>query len=201
MKGGMGIVPAIVICAAAALTGGCGGPDIGEPVKLAGRQAPEGDVPVESAAPSDLADLAPRAEPVAQVPEPEPAPVPVSSGLSMRVASTNLLENGSFDQPAAPTGDVPYWRLPGSVTARLDAESYDGPWALGVELAGNQNFGAPQTVREVKAGAYLIRGYLRTRELDGGARLEVQDADGGFKSFVAFTDSVEGTRDWTLVSK
>jgi hypothetical protein len=201
MKPGLGVVPRIMICAVVVFAGGCGQPGTGEPASPAVRQVPQEDKRGESSAPVDLAASVPQAGRVETKPESELTPVAVATEPVSVIAGVNLLKNGSFDQAADPGGEIAHWRVPEHVAAELDAESYDGPWALRIDLTGNENLGAPQMLSDVTAGAYLIRGYLRAEELEGGARLEVQDAAGGYKSFFAFTDSVEGTHDWTQVAK
>jgi hypothetical protein len=112
----------------------------------------------------------------------------------------NLLKNGDFSE--GPTG-LNHWhnRENMQVAASPSGLGPNAPTCIKVDLAGNDNVGIRQVVGDLEPGAdYIVRGYIKTEDLVGDARIEVQHAEKGWRAFCQWTEGVAGTQDWTWAS-
>jgi len=112
-------------------------------------------------------------------------------------ADASLLRNGSFERGDA--GRIDWLGDPEGVRLAADeATVREGRQSLRVKLPPTVNLGLWQPVDVIPGARYRLMGWIRTENAGGqGARLEVQDADGGWRAFFAASDSVQGTHDWT----
>ncbi len=109
----------------------------------------------------------------------------------------------------------PFWRTPScggggearqdwngriAASGRISADEQvvvEGRRSVRITLPGNADFGLWQCVDVVPGAAYRLIGWVKTQDLNGlGARVEVQDAEEGWKRFYAASDLVTGTHDW-----
>lgn len=117
----------------------------------------------------------------------------------------NLLFNGSYE--AAPTECAFDWRLSPSDkvdTVRDQTAAWDGKWSMHVTFHGDENVSycnVKQTVR-VHPGVYRLSAWVRTDGIttNEGLRLRVSDPERP-GSLDYRTESMTGTRGWTLVDR
>jgi hypothetical protein len=183
------------------LTGGCGKAVTEKEAEQLESQppaVPQTPAPIQPAPPTKpAAQKAPE-----QTPAPQPkAKQPATTKPDYVIATDNIVKNPSFELPLG-EGVIPWWPVGKTVSAGLDdTTAYDGKQSLRIDVANKMNLGIPQGPADVQAERrYLLRGFIKTQNLTGEARLEVQDAQQGYQAFVKFTPSVTGTRDWTPVS-
>ena len=188
-------VLAVLVGVASILVTGCGPPHQAQaPIDVdfasRQRQAAESEEPY----PKVPADFDPRSllseRPTDEEPVEEP-PLPENV-----IASDNLLGNGSFE--ADVSRGLPYWRVPEGIEAIVDdTVAYDGVASLRVDIGGSVNLGIWQPVLGVEPGRrYLLRGYIKSEDVLGGMRFEVQDAERGFAAFRESTKPITGTQAW-----
>ncbi len=139
-------------------------------------------------------------------PPPPPRTPPVPTPMRpIIMGSGNLLENGSFDMPVARDGKIPYWQIPTGIKAVLDdkASLVDGTRSLRVTVAGNVDLGIAHPAKITPGKRYVVRGFIKTQDVEGVAELEVQKP--GVSPPVTLSGSakvvsVTGTADWTPVA-
>ncbi|MCC6486385.1 MAG: SGNH/GDSL hydrolase family protein [Candidatus Hydrogenedentes bacterium] len=118
------------------------------------------------------------------------------------VTGGNLVRNGSFEKELRES----QWQV---MPALRDAVQRVTPknrqrknsFALQVEVPAYANVGIAQAVSSLKPSTcYLLSGRIRTKDVLGPARLEVQQRDNSTVSWLRFTPGVSKTHDWTHVS-
>jgi len=191
----------VVFACLIVLSHGCGEPVAEKEVELLERQPP-----AEPPSPAPIQPAPPTARAVQKPPEQKPklqlkATQPAAMKLDYVIATDNLVKNPSFELSLA-EGVIPWWPVREGVSAGIDhTTAYDGKQSLRMDVTGKMNVGIIQSVSDVQTGPrYLLRGFIKTQNLMGEARLEVQDGQQGYQAFVKFTPSVTGTKDWTAVA-
>ncbi len=116
--------------------------------------------------------------------------------------SGNYVQNGSFESlESRPSGWFVH-KLPGLEVAKDDTTYREGLQSLKVDVTAAINLAIHHRISPPTQSRYRLTGWIRTENLTSrhGARLEVQDATRGWKSFTVYTQSVRDTSDWTQVS-
>ncbi len=173
------------------------------PAPLPTPSEPLPPLPPDMPAPTPAAAPAPAPAPA---PEPAPAPAPEATAPpapqepAYAFTGENLLQNGDFESKI--DGKVlPFWMVLGKPKFAGETKAaYEGKQSVRFDLAAGADLGAYHAVPGVSAGEqYLLRGFVKTEDVDGFACLEVQDADRGHTAFTVQSEQVKGTTDWTYV--
>lgn len=111
----------------------------------------------------------------------------------------NSLENGNF---AAGKDGLWMWKGSKRVNARQESTEFglDVPFCVRIDLPSTKELAVSQIVSGLTPGAdYVLRGYIKTENVQGDACIEVRHATRGWEAFEARTETVTGTQDWTWV--
>ncbi len=121
-----------------------------------------------------------------------------SDAASYTIKNGNLLQNGSFE--TVPGGWPSFWNGAPGMSAAVDAEStvIDGNASLCVKLTDATNLGIPQVITTTPNSVYLVKGWIRTENVGGRARLEIQCGDARGPKYIGASERVvTGTTGWT----
>ena len=111
------------------------------------------------------------------------------------ITGENLMRNGDF---AAGTA---HWEISESMReiCKPDALGYPAGTAhsMKITIPASMNLGVAQVHRNLKPStSYLLTGYIKTENVLGPARLEVQQREGDKYTLLRFTTGVARTNDW-----
>ena len=119
--------------------------------------------------------------------------------LRAHVIGENLLPNGSFETG---TNGLAYWlggELEKDITVEQDAAGpVDGQFSLRIELPGDRQLWLRQRLDALEPGKqYLLRGWIKTKDLGGQVFLAVGSTDRDQPEFQRYGQALSGTNDWT----
>ena len=119
--------------------------------------------------------------------------------LFQRAPRQNLVINGNFFEGENGLSGWAGGERSSVSKASSGFGSHD-PNCIRIDLPGNQNLGIYRTVSGLTPGKeYIVRGYIKTENVVGDVRFELQHPTKGWKAFLKYTDAVTGTHDWTWV--
>ena len=114
----------------------------------------------------------------------------------------NLLRNGGFEREIRDA----QWQIAPALRKSVERvplrkRARKGGYALQVQVPGYANVGIVQVAKDLKPSTcYLLTGQIRTKNVLGPARLEVQQWINDKPTLLRYTPGVSTTRDWTNVS-
>ncbi len=119
------------------------------------------------------------------------------------IARNNLLQNAGFEEWR--DGRPVAWNIMDTQGVKQGSGSepfLEGSASLMVNCDASANLGIAQEVSGLVPGAsYLLRAYVKSRDVAGQAGIEVQHGEKGYQAFCRFSEpAVSGTQDWTLTS-
>ncbi|HRK32980.1 MAG TPA: SGNH/GDSL hydrolase family protein [Candidatus Hydrogenedentes bacterium] len=117
------------------------------------------------------------------------------------IVGDNLIRNGDFSKDLRENQWQIVPALRGSVQQVPTKRERKNGRALQVQVPAWMNVGIAQVPKNLKPSTpYLLTGKIRTENVLGPARLEVQQWEGKKTSLLRFTPGVPTTRDWTDLS-
>lgn len=118
------------------------------------------------------------------------------------IVGEDLLRNGSFEREIRDN----QWQFGPALRdaverVPLGKRAHKGKYALQVQVPAFMNVGVAQVAKNLKRSTcYLLTGQIKTKNVLGPARLEVQQWDNGKTVLLRYTPGVKTSSDWTNLS-